>query len=540
MSFLAKDNNERISELIAKGSFEDSKQLMADEYKKKFTGLKKADEAFLNSILSYAVYEQNSWMFENISSDLSDMGAIFNDAIQNNDKMYDLKIWHYMKNTFEKISDSELNMPSTGKFTTPHNYQLDYSFEDGQYSSHNKLAHASILKSKNPKGDGEILHLSFRGTEFSKLLKYAKGPYLDMSAYYESFKPLIENIREYVNNSENNIIEIHVNGHSLGGAMVQEFLKNNPPESFKVPVKGFTFGSPGSEKKWYHKFSILAYHTIGRGVSIDKINSELNKPSINDERITQYYHKNDPVPLVGLLGYVKGGNNYALPDVAYKDDKDAHLEKENFLEKIPAFGKVMIFFKEHIANKFNKKFHDSKRYIMNLRNYLEDNYEDPHFGSLFTFKHTLHWQNWRKHEKNFSTLSIKYKSAFEYLIKQNNPEINEDKLSEKVLEIRQRMKFDSQSDVVLSKFKNINGHYDDYDLAGIRGDNLKFNNDNKVTHKYINNDGTPFNTILQNGQTNETSITVSAVDQSLERIKRMRKLYEEKMEVRAAIFKKPN
>jgi hypothetical protein len=518
MASLTFHNQEEVTEMLKNRSFEEFCIYMENEAKRRIDIITKTDQAFLNSILSFAVYDQNNWIFKKLKSDLSDMGSIFDDAIENKEKMYNLKVWHFMKNTFEKISDSELKIPPKGTLRSLYNYKIDYEFEDGQYSAADGLAHACILKSKDPKGTGDILHLSFRGTEFSKLFKYIKGPYLDMSAYYENFKPLVEYIRDYVNNPENNITEVHVNGHSLGGAMVQEFLKNNPPEKFAVPIKGFTFGSPGSEKKLYHKFATLAYHSLGRGVHLKNI---YNNSAINDERMTQYHHNNDPIPLIGLLGYVKGGNNYALPDVAYKNDQDAKLEKPNFLEKVPAFGKLITLIKENLLNKLNTKFHDSKRYIINIRNYMENNYADPLFGNMYTLRNTPNWQNWRKHEKDFSTLSIKYKSAFEYLIKQQNPEADKDRINKQILEIRERMKCDSQANVVLSKSGKSHDQYDDATKDRTR----------KKTILYDENGAKNKNFKLTETVSNLTAI---------ERIKIMKKLYQEKMEERALIFKKLN
>jgi hypothetical protein len=526
MSSLTSYDKNKLNKILKGNSFEYTQENIKKEYEKRMNIIKSADEAFLNSILSCAVYAQNSWMFTKLNSELSDMGEIFNDAIKNKDKMYDLKIWHFMKNTFKKIGGNELKLPSEGFFYTTYGYKVNFSLEDGQYSTADGLAHANILKSKDPKGKGNTLHLAFRGTEFSKLLKYVKGPYLDMSAYYENFMPFIESIRKYVNNPENNITELHVNGHSLGGAMVQEFLKNNPPESFSIPIKGFTFGSPGSEKKWYHKFSTLAYHTLLRGVPLNFV---LNDGITNDERMTQYYHNNDPIPLVGLLGYMKGGNNYALPDVSYKNDKEAQLEKQSFLEKNPVFGKLITGFKENILNKFNTKFHDSKRYIINLRNYIEN----QEFSSNSTFINKDNLTSWRKHEKDFSTLSIKYKSAFEYLIKKQNPELDNDKVAKQLLEIRARMRYDSQSSLILSKFRNIDKNHGQRDSISDIIENLYFENGNlKNKHFEIN-----YAEEITEKNKRKSQITPD-IDESVERIKRMRKLYEEKMEARAAIFKK--
>jgi hypothetical protein len=477
-----------------------------------FSILERTDEAMLNSILSFSVYDRNSWMMENLKSDLSDMTTIVHDAMKSKEKMYGLKVWHFMKNTFEKIPDHELKIPAEKILINSYKYETHFYFKDGQYSAANGLAHASVLKSKSLDGDGEVLHLTFRGTEFSRLTEYLKGPYLDMSAYYAHFAPLALYIRDYVNNPINNITEVHVNGHSLGGAMVQEFLKNNPADEFAVPIKGFTFGSPGSEKNWYHKLATLAYHSLGRGI----IMPEDTSTNVPDDRITQFYHSNDPVPLVGLLGYNKGGNTYQLPDVAYEESKKANLENKGFLEKIPAFGKLISYFKETVFNKFDTKFHDSARYIMNLRNHIESHYKEyPQLGEIFSAHSTRNWQNFLKEERSFSALSIKYRSAFEYLVKQDEPNLTAEGMNNKVLQIRESMKYDSEADVVLSKMKSSDNYY-------------KFLNNLTTLRK--NAEGQHSNSAL----TEESVIAASPAD----RVKLLKEKYGKKMESRESVFKK--
>lgn len=477
-----------------------------------FSILQRIDESFLNSILSFAVYEDNSWMMNNLKSELTDMTTTVQEAMKNPEKMYSLKVWHFIKNNFEKIPDHELQIPAEKYIKNRYNYQTHFYFKDGQYSANNGLAHANILKSKSLDGDGDILHISFRGTEEKRVFEYIKGPYLDMSVYYEDFKPLEKYIRQYVNNPANNITEVHVNGHSLGGAMVQEFLKNNPPETFAVPIKGFTFGSPGSHKKWYHKFATIAFHTIRGGVNIPSDNSA----NINDDRITQFYHSNDPIPIVGLLGYNKGGNTYNLPDVNYEEAKKANLEKQGFLEKIPAFGKMITYFKEKVIHKFGTKFHDSARYIMNLRNHIETHYQEfPYAGEIFSEHSTKNWQNWLKHERDFGALSIKYRSAFEYLVKKDEPTLNAESINEKILKIRENMKHDSEADVVLSKIRSNEKYY-------------KFLKNVSTLKK--DNEGNAVNTALSA----ESSLPVSPA----ERVKLLKEKYGEKMQLRETVFKK--
>ena len=537
------DYRKKQNNILSKVNFEKStftysklkeKKLPFVESASVFSILKKTDEAMLNSILSFAVYDRNSWMMKNLKSELSDMTAIIQDAMRDKEKMYGLKVWHFMKKTFEKIPDHELKIPAKGFSKSSYNSTVQYDFSDGQYSAANGLAHACILKSKSLDGDGEILHLSFRGTEFSRLMEYLKGPYLDMSAYYENFKPLEKYIRDYVNNPINNITEVHVNGHSLGGAMVQEFLKHNPENTFAVPIKGFTFGSPGSEKKWYHKFATIAYHSLGKGVPFKNPYPD-HLPSHLDDRMTQFYHSNDPVPIIGLLGYSKGANNYKLPDINYEESKLANLEQKGFLEKIPAFGKLITYFKENILHKFDTKFHDSARYIMNLRHHIENSYkEHPALGKIFSADSTKNWQNWLKQEQEFGTLSIRYKSAFEYLVKKDEPNLNKEEVNEKILQLRERMKYDSEARMILSRIKNQTNYNKLVSHDNTVTENILLKIKNKDHYnKFLNN----HDSLKQKFTNISSSNDVDSV-KAAERIQRLKASYEEKMEARAAVFKK--
>lgn len=248
---------------------------------------KDTDDAFVSSILSYSVYDKNRWMHDSIGKDFNEMKQKFADAFLNKDKekaqdnFFDLKVWNYLNTNFERIKDSTIGIPAQMMQLTDYAYLSQYIYKNGQFDSKHvdqkfDIAHANLIKRKNPNGDGYILHLTYRGTEFDHLWKYLTGPYLDMSAYYENFKPLEKYIKEYVANPENKIDELHVAGHSLGGSMVQEFLKNNTEADFPVPIKGFTFGSPGSKKNKFHKFITTAYHSILRGVDLP-IKSEPKK-----------------------------------------------------------------------------------------------------------------------------------------------------------------------------------------------------------------------------------------------------------------------
>jgi len=478
--------------------------------------LKITDEAFINSILSFSVYEENEWMGSNLKKGLPEMSSYLEKAFEDKDEMYKMKIWHFMKNTFEKVPDNKIKIPAQHMVLNAYQYVTSFYYKDGEYSANNGLAHASILTSKNPNGDGNILHLSFRGTEFSRIKEYLKGPYLDMTAYYQHFEPLEKYIKEFVSNPDNKIDELHVNGHSLGGAMVQEFLKNNKKEDFPVPIKGFTFGSPGSEKKWYHQLFTLAYHTLVRGVNIPLKNIEFQDKHLKkDNRLHEFYHSNDPVPKVGLLGYQKNGEGYNLFDTLHQESKSAKLENNSFLEKTPVFGRMITAFKEKYLNQFNKKFHNSGRYIMNIRSLIEEHYSVyPEIG--MTIKdNSKHWENWIIQEKKFSSLSIKLKGDFEYLVEKNNPELTKIEINDKILQIREKMKYDSQAELVLAKTRRNNQLYDQYFSS---------------THK-----------VMQlNENIKSENISDNITIPTKQKLQVLRKIYEEGMEERTKVLKNRN
>jgi hypothetical protein len=502
-----------------------------------FNSLQRTDEAMLNSILSFAVYDRNSWMIENLNSNLSDMPEIVNDLMQDKEKIYNLKVWYFMKNTFEKIPDNELKIPSEGVYLNNYHYETNFKFKDGQYSAANGLAHASVLRSKNPLG-GNILHLSFRGTEFSRLTEYLKGPYLDMSAYYEHFKPLVAYLRKYVKNSKNNISEIQVNGHSLGGAMVQEFLKDNSFDDFEVPIKGFTFGSPGSEKNKFYKFATLAYHSLGRGINI-LINPN-SIPTNNDGRITQFYHKNDPVPRVGLLGYQKGGGLYNLADITYEESKQAKLEPIGILRKLPLFGKLIGYFKETLLDKLDTKFHDSARYIMNLRNEIDKYYEIYDQFPNILLENTKNYQHWMINEIDFTNLAHRNKDQLISLLKKSEPNLNDKELKNKITDIRKRMMSDTHAEIILKKTPAARNNLQNIASVLTAENHVEFKLDSKIKANRIKNGSIPKDFHAELALMSEEYLVnnSNSHNTALEKIKKIQKKLNEEIAVKESLVNK--
>lgn len=403
------------------------------------------DNAFLNSILSYAVYKDKMWTLTELDKDMSEMTVKFQAALQNDNDLYNLKLWHFNKSKFQPLKEHDLINPR-GSFFSEYGFKVNFEFKNGQYSACNDLAHASVLLSNNPRGNGKILHLTFRGTDFSRLPAYIRTAYPDMTAYYQHFLPLEKAILKYVNDPKNEISEIQVSGHSLGGAMVQEFLSRNPENNKTPPIKGYTYGSPGSKKNLFIKFLNIGYHLVKHQTFIIE-----KEQDIHDPRLNEFYHSNDPVPRIGLLGYKRNGTAHNLFDRMYEDAKEANLEQKTFLEKVPLFGKMITSFKENILNKLQVKFHDSKRYTLNTKEVIEEHYIlYPHMTDDIK-NSTIYWKDYIIQETKFKNLTSKYKSAFEHLIKNEEPSINNEELQKRILLVRERMHYDSPAHALLSK-----------------------------------------------------------------------------------------
>lgn len=404
-----------------------------------------ADNAFLNSILATSIYSDNIWTLQNIDKNLTDMTVKIEEAMNNREDLYKLKIWHFNKNVFKKVSNKSLKLAYQSQFHTSYGQLINYFFKDGHYTAFNGLSYATVHESEHTSGKGKVLHLTYRGTEFSRLPEYIVRAYSDMEAYFETFKPLNEAIQKYINNPENNIKEVQVSGHSLGGAMVQKFLQLTPKEETLPEVNEYTFGSPGSKKHFFVKFFNMGYHLL---VNHSLLWEAYDK---NDERLHEFYHSNDPIPKIGLLGYQRTGIIHHLFDQVYEHSKEANLETSNIFKKLPALGNLIGFFKEKILSKFQVRFHNSKRYTINICSLIEQHYKAyPQLQNNFN-ERTLYWQQYFHNEKNFRELSMKYQNAFIDVYKKTFPKLDDQSITKKILKMRQEVFFDYEAESILSK-----------------------------------------------------------------------------------------
>lgn len=348
-----------------------------------------ADDALLNSILAYSIYTDNLWILTDIQKNISEMTTHTNEAKRNAEAFYNLKTWLFIKEGFQVVNSNEFFLPAQGQFKTIYGNLVNYTYKEGHYNSFDGLSHACILKSKKFNGNGNILHVTFRGTEFSKLSHYILNAYADMDAYFETFSPFTKAIQDYINNPENNITEVQVAGHSLGGAMVQKFLSMNPCEQTLPKIQGYTFGSPGSKKHLFIKFLNIGYHFMK--------NHTLNweAPILNDERLHEFYHSNDPIPKIGLLGYQRTGIVHNLFDQVYEQSKNSNSQHNIVFNKFPAFNKIITYFQENFINRFKVSFHSSKLYTLNIAALIDKHYQTyPHLTEKIN-QQTYYSQNYR-------------------------------------------------------------------------------------------------------------------------------------------------
>lgn len=461
--------------------------------------IEKTDDALLNAVLSYSVYEEKEWILNYIgkswSSEIKDKltECIINSngseatTEKNIETLFDLKLLTFCQDFFTPLSTDKLKEYSANELIfvsentnepikinsmqkelwLKHNESQEQLKEtpkeagvyiDGFFSNSDDFAHAHVLLSKHPKG-GNVLHLSFRGTEFSRGLLYLVGKYipqayLDMSAYYDkNFKSLEKAIMAYARDPQNEIKEIQVTGHSLGGSMVQEFLKNNPVkpknsnttlsinEEFEPAILGYTFGSPGSQKTKVMSFLTLLGHTalavidatktvvsLGKINKIDKFlrhinqirnNTLLTNPYKKDNRLVEYYHTTDPIPALGALGYKHNGEQIKLYDRMNADDLALKLTKKAKTSKVGKFLNLVV---NHIpvvnsVKNFAITFHGIRRYVINLKDIIDDNYtKHPDLASKFN-NVTQYTDEFKKADKKFIETIEKNKDEVAYAIK---------------------------------------------------------------------------------------------------------------------------
>jgi len=420
----------------------------------KISNLKRDDIAFFNSILSYGIYTDREWMLglnefgengkaksfdeaiEEAAFALTEIDAEPKEIMKRN---YELYLSAYINDNFEKFS---LNHDEEFEFcSVEYEYSTKCQFRESDYITLNNLARAGYFLSTNEDGS-KNLHLVFRGTDNKArdFMEFVGKAYLDMSAYYSAFKPLEDKILAFAKDPKNNIKSVHVSGHSLGGAMVQEFFNSEAVKDSGLNLIGFTYGAPGSDKKPIYTVLTETFHTVKKvvkngnwkafgnlalntlapiftpsfiqnlGVSsigtlipiqLDFQNDTASKnPQNIDHKIHQYEHTGDLIPKIGGAVYNETGNEIYLKDVASKNAKETFMltglkEKEpkhkffsflsasfNFLVKKPI---------RFIKNMFQFQYHDMMRYVVNIEHKIvseksQDYKETPYYNEFKEYK----------------------------------------------------------------------------------------------------------------------------------------------------------
>jgi hypothetical protein len=151
---------------------------------------------------------------------------------------------------------------------------LDYSFVNGLYQAEDASPSAAeslidalpVIGISGDRSQADALVLEgdvdgqrtlavvFRGTD--QIVDWAD--YLNFDTYYQLFAPLVTQIVDYLNDSDNEITQVLVSGHSLGAAAVQYFLQSLSQAGVTQTIQAYTDGSPGAET-----------NTLGNGSEVE-------------------------------------------------------------------------------------------------------------------------------------------------------------------------------------------------------------------------------------------------------------------------------
>lgn len=412
------------------------------------------DMAFFNSVLSYGIYTDREWMLGLNEFGQTTAAKSFDETVTEAafelfqsdappkelmKRNYELYLSSYIKNNFTKVSlqdNQEIDFSST-----KYGYTTKCQFQESDYFALNNLARAGYFLSQNEDGS-QNLHLVFRGTDNKarNFMDFVGKAYLDMSAYYDAFKPLEEKILAFAQDPSNNIKTVHVSGHSLGGSMVQEFFNSPNVKKSGLDLVGFTYGAPGTDKKPLHNLVTETYHTVKSVLKTHKISSfaelaintigpALNKmipntlaftnlistttlgfnflsvipetiPTVSqfDTRIFQYEHSGDLIPKLGAAAYNEKGEEIYLKDVASKNIKETFMltgrvedkPKHKFFSFMSnTFNWLIKKPVRYVNNMFKFEYHDMMRYVVNLEHKINTEHgkdNSPYYNQFMDYK----------------------------------------------------------------------------------------------------------------------------------------------------------
>lgn len=256
------------------------------------------DRRFLNSILSLSIYTGNDGWTSHINKKLLE-GQEYapNDVLLDNFLFSDNESLNGLDRIVAAYYATTF-MPAqilpNGKFEghMGDKQELrDFEFKDGVYRSNDNICAASSMVSKNEDGT-YTLHMTYRGTDndsrtsgklsnieskfksvrfFNNIVRfgrYVATAYSDMGKHHENFEPFEKACLEFASNPDNKISKIEVSGHSLGGAMVQRFLKSDTllNSKFKDKTQGMTWGAPQTNANIVGKSLVFMKRVVGVGI----------------------------------------------------------------------------------------------------------------------------------------------------------------------------------------------------------------------------------------------------------------------------------
>jgi hypothetical protein len=238
--------------------------------------------------------------------------------------------------------------------------------------------------------------------------------------------------------------------------MVQEFFNSTEVQNSGLNFIGFTYGAPGTNKKFFHSIITETFHSFKKALKVKKfsafkklaicllsnifykiginfteiISSEVNAINKNiDKRIFQYEHAGDLIPKIGAAAYNEIGEEIYLKDVASINAKETFMltgvEEKKQKHKFFSFisNKFNILIKKPIQivkNMFYFEYHDMLRYVINLEHKIstEHNKEHiPYYSKFLEYK-----KRFNKYTTNIHKDLIYQRLLEKNIIFQNNIE----------------------------------------------------------------------------------------------------------------------
>ena len=272
-------------------------------------GLKKADDLFrdnggkLVTLAEFALasYDVQSW---------EPLGAFTNDT----------KVGaHEAFGTLTGLGWQPLQ--ALGTLASP-NPSRPVDFQDGFQNGFFASGNSAVLIARA----GDALVISFRGTNDNDLsmltaqLSLTKDEisWYNMSKYYTLLKPLIDQVDAYVANAANGISKIYAIGHSLGAAMVDEFMTTHPrntaPGSVSYEAVIFAhpdFNDAGASLEIAAANALIAvattpsFLTLAEGVLDVWLTARAGVPDFHpasDSRITSFHNDTDIINIADFDG----------------------------------------------------------------------------------------------------------------------------------------------------------------------------------------------------------------------------------------------